>query len=413
MSWMFDHSQFNQDISNWDVRKISKKYNMFTCCPIRNEYKPKPYNKKKVNEGFDFDSVSKEKKSINVFSIICQLLKTPYNELTSADKKLLKSQKKHLPTIKVDSREELKDLILRAKKLFGYNCNLNWIDVSNVTDMSYLFSGSDDACTAFDIVEEDLLENNNDFDTFNGDISKWDVSNVTDMSFMFYKSYFNGDISNWNVSNVTDMSGMFKFCDFNGDISKWNVSNVTNMEQMFNHSKFNGDINNWNISNVTTMREMFYFSDFNKDISKWRIDSKCEITYIFDMCDINNDYKPKMLRMNEGFDFGSVKNNNPINVYDKVILPNIFSKIKNNQSISQDEYKLLIRDIAIYKVRDTKELLNIIDNFSKQFGNKCNLNWIDTTAITNMNSLFSFTEFDGDISKWNVRNVKDMECMFT
>jgi len=54
MSWMFDHSQFNQDISNWDVRKISKKYNMFTCCPIRNEYKPKPYNKKrKVNEAFN------------------------------------------------------------------------------------------------------------------------------------------------------------------------------------------------------------------------------------------------------------------------------------------------------------------------------------------------------------------------
>lgn len=38
---MFDHSKFNQDISNWNVRKISKKSNMFTCCPIRNEYKPK------------------------------------------------------------------------------------------------------------------------------------------------------------------------------------------------------------------------------------------------------------------------------------------------------------------------------------------------------------------------------------
>ena len=34
-----------------------------------------------------------------------------------------------------------------------------------------------------------------------------------------------------------------------------------------------------------------------------------------------------------------LKNNKSMNVYDKVILPNIFSKIKNNQSLSQDEYK--------------------------------------------------------------------------
>ena len=39
---------------------------------------------------------------------------------------------------------------------------------------------------------------------FNGDISGWDVSNVTDMSFMFEYSKFNGDISGWDVSNVTD-----------------------------------------------------------------------------------------------------------------------------------------------------------------------------------------------------------------
>ena len=43
----------------------------------------------------------------------------------------------------------------------------------------------------------------------------WDVSNVTDMSFMFCDSEFNGDISNWNVSNVTDMSYMFCDSEFN------------------------------------------------------------------------------------------------------------------------------------------------------------------------------------------------------
>jgi surface protein len=44
-----------------------------------------------------------------------------------------------------------------------------------------------------------------DLNAFNGDISQWDVSNVTDMSFMFYRSNFTGDISKWDVSNVTNM----------------------------------------------------------------------------------------------------------------------------------------------------------------------------------------------------------------
>lgn len=41
---------------------------------------------------------------------------------------------------------------------------------------------------------------------FNGDISRWNVSNVTDMSFMFIFSNFNRDISSWNISKVEDMN---------------------------------------------------------------------------------------------------------------------------------------------------------------------------------------------------------------
>ena len=45
---------------------------------------------------------------------------------------------------------------------------------------------------------------------FNRDISNWDVSNVTNMSYMFYGcTNFNQDISNWNVSNVINMGSMF------------------------------------------------------------------------------------------------------------------------------------------------------------------------------------------------------------
>ena len=38
--------------------------------------------KKEINEAFDFDSANKEKKLINIFPQIRELIKTPYKKLT-------------------------------------------------------------------------------------------------------------------------------------------------------------------------------------------------------------------------------------------------------------------------------------------------------------------------------------------
>ena len=45
-----------------------------------------------------------------------------------------------------------------------------------------------------------------------GEINNWDVSNVTDMSIMFSSeeaTFFNQPLNKWNVSNVTNIRGMF------------------------------------------------------------------------------------------------------------------------------------------------------------------------------------------------------------
>ena len=45
------------------------------------------------------------------------------------------------------------------------------------------------------------------------DISEWDVSNVTDMAYMFAGcESFNQDISNWDVSKVNNNILMFHCC---------------------------------------------------------------------------------------------------------------------------------------------------------------------------------------------------------
>ena len=111
------------------------------------------------------------------------------------------------------TKEQLKQLINYAFKHNIYD--LNFIDTSEITDMSWLFENV----------------------KHNFDVSDLDVSNVTDMNNMFYCcNNFNCDLSNWDVSNVTDMYSMFTACEnFKGKgLENWDVSKVKDMNYMFN-----------------------------------------------------------------------------------------------------------------------------------------------------------------------------------
>ena len=78
-------------------------------------------------------------------------------------------------TVQPENKYELKDIIEDTIKEQGFNCDLNFIDTSKITDMSALFSDSG----------------------FNGDISKWNVSNVERMNDMICGSPLEGNKPDW------------------------------------------------------------------------------------------------------------------------------------------------------------------------------------------------------------------------
>ena len=65
-----------------------------------------------------------------------------------------------------------------------------------------------------------------------------------------------------------------------------------------------------------------------------------------------------------------------------------------------------------YHPKTKDELADIIKRKIESEGNDCNLNDIDTSNITDMSSLFEYSDFNGDISRWNVSNVTNMNDMF-
>jgi len=194
------------------------------------------------------------------------------------------------PRLKPLTRDELKVSIkhwtndeLDSFMTLGH---ISYWDISNITDMSYMFYLSkfneyDGDISKWNVSNVTNMRGMFINSEFNGDISEWDVSNVTNMEWMFANSVFNDDISEWDVSNVTSMSYMFFNSDFNGDISDWDVSNVTDMEWMFANSVFNDDISEWDVSNVTSMSYMFASSTFNGDISQWDVSKVTNMDWMF------------------------------------------------------------------------------------------------------------------------------------
>ena len=118
-------------------------------------------------------------------------------------------------------------------------------------------------------------------------INYMDVSGITNMYSLFYGTGFCGDVSLWNVGNVRIMENMFAHTKFNGDLSLWDTKRLKNATGMFRNSSFNSDISEWNVSNLRYMDMMFANTPFNHDISGWQLHKPIDMSNMFWGCDIS------------------------------------------------------------------------------------------------------------------------------
>ena len=186
-----------------------------------------------------------------------------------------------------------------AKYKFNQNTYENLLPVFN-DGFTYTFSDSIDT-DGYTIrtIESDTLPTLIKFGSGSGGLTSTqassllsveyiDTSNVTDMSNMFYgcSKLTSLDLSNFDTSKVTTMTGMFYNCSSltSLDVSSFNTSQVTSMKEMFSEctSLTSLDVSSFNTIQVINMREMFYNCSLltSLDVSNF---NTSQVTYIDSM----------------------------------------------------------------------------------------------------------------------------------
>ncbi|HGG59695.1 MAG TPA: BspA family leucine-rich repeat surface protein, partial [Gammaproteobacteria bacterium] len=262
-------------------------------------------------------------------------------------------------------------------------------DLSNVTDLSYMFAGAVNV---------------------NADLSGWDVSNITNMRGMFDgASSFNQDISGWNTANVTNMANMFRNASsFDQDIGGWDTSRVTSMFGTFHGAtRFNQNIGAWDTSNVTNMANMFRnASSFNQDIGGWNTGNVTNMSSTFDgATDFNQDiggWETSNVTTLYATFYGASNFNQNIGAWDTANVASMAYMFRNASSFNQD--------IGAW---DTSNVTRMENMFRGASSFNQNIDAWDTSNVTRMDGMFrGASSFDQDISGWNTGNVANMYTMF-
>ena len=164
-----------------------------------------------------------------------------------------KIKKFYVPKTKEELIENIIEVMENAPK--KRDVDLNCIDVSNITDMSSVFSTVNKTCK---------------YKVYKINVSTWDVSNVKTMKNMFTCcKYLETDISSWDTSNVEDMQGVFFGCErFNSGFDNWKVDKCKSFVGMFaGCEKLDTDLSHWDLTDVETSKMKWMFSRVHRIVN--------------------------------------------------------------------------------------------------------------------------------------------------
>lgn len=320
----------------------------------------------------------------------------------------------------------------RSNSQFNADCS-NWTMPTVAFDAEYmffsakLFAGTGlntwdmSNCTSFlSMFDMDGAVNRRN-DVFNPNLSSWDVSNGGTGG---YRSMFEGckifnsgsasgvsntALSQWIFPTTGSYSfqRMFNQCTaFNSDVSYdavngyWDTSNVNLMSQMFNScSTFNQDVGGWLTGNVTSMASMFQSAVvFNQDIGSWDLSSCTSIGSMFYLArDFNNGGVGGIGAGIDNWDVSGCTS---------------FSRVfRGAESFNQD-----LNSWTTTQVTTFREMFYGATSFSAgTLGGWERTTVGDTSTVANVTDftrMFRSTDFNGDISGWDVSGATTFDQMF-
>ncbi len=357
LSSLFESSNFNGNINNWDVSNVEDMSRTFIGMSAFNQ----PLNDWDVSNVTDMSDMF----------LSTSLFNQPLNNWDVS---------------KVITMRRMFDGFGTS---MAFNQNLNDWDVSSVVDMTSMFS----RCVDFNQplnnwVLSSVTTMAEMFDgttSFNQDISNWDVSAVQIMRAMFRSATsFNQPLDNWTVTAVEDMSAMFlNATDFNQPLNQWDVSNVRNMSFMFDQaSSFNQPLNNWDVDSATNMEAMFRNTPlFNQNIDLWNVTNVINMASMFE---------------------GTFAFNSPLNSWDVNSVVNMSSMFK---------------DAIVFDQPLDSWNVSAVANMSQMFQNaqvfNQNISVWNVSSVTIMNSMFEdAATFVSPMENWQVGSVTRMDNMF-
>jgi surface protein len=443
MAGMFRESKFNQNISSWDVNKVTSFATMFYGLTLfNNGFAPAVANKLPWNINTN-SSVNMSSMFFGCYSFNSNLgtASTPWNvsKVTSFnsmfalcpvfnngdDSAAIDDWDLNTESgVSIDMQSMFNHILPGNVSASVFNRPIGSWNMSNVVNISRILRGAiafNQPLSTWERTMPDVSTLENVISTreafyvarvFNQPIGNWNVSNVLDMTNMFNNALvFNQDLSNWNTANVTTMSGMFyQAFDFDQCIGSWNVSKVTSFEAMFYSIGIRNSFNNGNDS---------------VPLNDWTLNTEpgvsINISYLFDNSSFNRNLNSwntsKVTNMQRTFARSTFNNGNASGVAGQFYWDTSACITMNSIFVSNPAFNCNLG------TGSTPWDVSNVQDFNLMFGgcgvfnngdNSADINTWDVSSATTMFAMFGTAfVFNRDIGSWDVSNVSNFTSMFS